>query len=447
MNPGFAIDERPLRERYPFARLLQPIGGLMERVMTLTAEPTAPDFHVAVTGLDNLTRTLPHVSSPQGADARDEPLGGAGADADPELAWLRAVVEGAERYASMVHEERDFVVATARELGGAALDLETIPRCSEREYAHPACPFHPPDPRARLRWVRGYSLTQAVERYVPAVMAFLYFKPWPEEMFWQMISTGIAAHTRLPAALVSAIGEVVERDAIALTWLARLPLPRIEVEEPVPPELRTNLRRLRRSLVRHHLFDATTDVGIPTVYAVQLLDGQPKLSQYVNCATDFSAAAACAKTMREAAPTRAVFQFPRDVPGEVEQFQSLYDGATYMGRPEQRPEFDFLLQSPSRRSLSDMRIAAPEGDAARLRFLVGRLRELHMEAVAVDLTSDELREAGLWVVRVVIPQLMPMSTIHRARFLGHPRLFAYPEKAGFGRRTEADVNPAPQPFA
>jgi ribosomal protein S12 methylthiotransferase accessory factor len=135
------------------------------------------------------------------------------------------------------------------------------------------------------------------------------------------------------------------------------------------------------------------------------------------------------------------------VPGHVEQFESLYDGATYMGRPEQRPEFDFLLQSPSRRSLSAMSIQAPEAEAARLRFLVARLRDLDMEAVAVDLTSDELREAGLWVVRVVIPKLMPMSTIYRARFLGHPRLYAYPEKAGFGRRTEADVNPAPQPFA
>jgi ribosomal protein S12 methylthiotransferase accessory factor len=50
-------------------------------------------------------------------------------------------------------------------------------------------------------------------------------------------------------------------------------------------------------------------------------------------------------------------------------------------------------------------------------------------------------------VRVVIPGLMPMSSIHRARFLGHPRLYEYPKAAGFGALTEADINPYPQPFA
>ena len=34
-----------------------------------------------------------------------------------------------------------------------------------------------------------------------------------------------------------------------------------------------------------------------------------------------------------------------------------------------------------------------------------------------------------------------------ARFLGTPRLYDYPRAAGFGPRSEADINPEPQPFA
>ncbi len=441
------VDDLSLRDHFPFAGLVRPIGGLMEEVSSLAQEHTAPAFEVRVTALGNLTMTFPHVSTMYGTDARHEALGGAGADSDPEQAWIRAVVEGAERYCCMVYDRDDFVVASANELGTAALDLRTVPRCSAREYADPACPLNEPDPTVPIRWVLGYSLIDRCERYVPAVMTHLYLTPRRGENFWQPISTGVAAHTSLVTALVSAICEVIERDAIALTWLARLPLPRIEVEPPLPRELATNYGRLVQSLVRQYFFDATTDLAVPTIYSVQAVEGHPKLAQYVNCAPDFRAAAACAKTIREAAPARTVFQAPRDIPPDVADFHSLYDGAVYMGRSEQRPAFDFLLKGSARRPLSAVEIDAPQDGRSRLRLLIDRLKAIGSDAIAVDITTDEVRAAGLWVVRIVTPGLLPMSTIYRARFLGHARLYTYPERAGFGTRVEGDINPAPQPFA
>ena len=54
---------------------------------------------------------------------------------------------------------------------------------------------------------------------------------------------------------------------------------------------------------------------------------------------------------------------------------------------------------------------------------------------------------GIWVVRVVIPDLMPMTSDYLGRFLGTPRLYDYPRQAGFGALSEQDINPQPQPFA
>lgn len=447
MNLALDLPEDYLREQYPVARLLLPTGGILSGITRLVGEHTAPDFEIAVSNLDNLTHIFPHVSRPDGRDAFDEPIGGAGADTDPELAWLRAAMEGGERYANMAYRQEDFIIASANELGNTALDLHTLPRCSEREYADPKCPYRPADKAAPIRWTRGYSLTSRRERLVPSVMAHLYLKPGPSERFWQEISTGCAAHISLEAALVSAICEVIERDAIAMTWLAKLPLPRIEFSEPLPSTLETNYGVLQEGLVRQHFFDATTDVGIPTVYAVQLLDGHPQVAQYVNCAVGFNAAEACAKTIREAAPARAVLCHVDDVPENVEDFRSLYDGAHHLGKPEWRNAFDFLLGTPNSKPLADVEIDAPADERGRLRYLVDRLDKMGMEVVAVDLTTDELRELGIWVVRVVIPGLMPMSSVQRGRFLGHPRLYDYPERAGYGRLTEGDINPIPQPFA
>lgn len=447
MNLVLPLDEGYLRAKYRAARLLQPLGGLLSGVTRVAGDASSPDFEMANSNLGNLTPIFPHVRSNSGEDASGESLGGSGADVDVEWAWLRAVMEGAERYATMAYSSDEFIVGSANELGSAALDMDTIPRCSNREYADPKCPYVPADKSRPVRWVRGWSLIDQRERLVPAVMTHLYFRPTHHECFWQMISTGVAAHVGLAAALNSAICEVIERDAIALTWLARLALPRIELPASPPAVLAPNLERLRRSNLQHRCFDATTDLGVPTVYAVQTLDGHPKLAQYVNCATEFDAALAYAKTIREAAPARMVFEDGYPIPADPADFTQLHHGAAYLAPPEHLREFDFLLKTPNARGLGDIGSPAPDGDEARLKTLVERLRRMGTDVIAVDLTTRDLRELGIWVVRVVIPGLMPMTSTQRGRFLGHPRLYDYPKSAGFGPLSEADVNPAPQPFA
>lgn len=447
MNTVLPLTEAYLRAKYPITRLLSPQGGIMSGVVRMGGEATTPDFHMAATTLGAMNAILPGIAMSDAKDQKAATIGGAGADVDPELAWIRAVMEAAERYACLIHHADECIIASGKELGAEALDLDTVPRCSATEYADPKCPFRPADKSLPMRWVRGYSLIDQCPRMVPLVMTHLGVKPYTEEQFWNMISTGVAAHFDLETALTSAICESIERDAIAMTWLARLPLPRIQIATPAPAVMGPNLGRLQQSLVQHHFFDATTDMGVPTIYAVQTLKGHPHLAQYVNCATDFSAAAAAAKTIRESVPARQVFEDGYQFPADYHDFAELHDGAAYMGRPEMAHAFEFLLKSPNTKMLDEVEMERPLNKHEKLQFLLRRLRDKKMDAIAVDLTTDELRELGIWVVRVVIPGLMPMSTYYRGLFLGHPRLYEYPASAGYGRFTEADVNRLPQPFA
>jgi ribosomal protein S12 methylthiotransferase accessory factor len=405
-------------------------------------------FSIWTSSLGNVAMTFPHLSV---ANDPEAVLGGSGVDVDNRTAWLCAVVEGAERYANCVHSPEDFVVATAADLGDSAMDLDRLPRCSDREYADPKCPLVKPERNLPLRWARGYSLIDRCERFVPAILTHLFLTPMPGERITIPISTGVAAHTSLAAALVSAICEVIERDAISLTWLARLRLPEIDLPETLPPQIARSRPKLERSSIRHHLFDASTDLGIPTVFSVEDCRDSQTAELLVDCATSFDAAACCAKTMRESAAVRFMMRPTRNLPADVADFTSLFHGATYFARGGHRVAFDFLLAQPPRRTLADVQALSrvdPEADSeSKLRLLVERLRALGMDAVAVDLTTDEIRQAGLFVVRVVIPDLMPMSPVYRARFLGTPRLYEYPERAGFGVLSESDINPEPMPFA
>jgi ribosomal protein S12 methylthiotransferase accessory factor len=446
-------DERPVRARHRFSSLVQPLTGIVEHVNAIPVERAVPNYHIGTAMLGNLTMTHPNVLTSRGTDVRDEPLGGASADVDKEDVWVKAAVEAIERYSTSVYSEDELRVATPAELGASAVDMQRIPRCSARELADPRAYVRGYDGQSAIRWIRGWSLVDRCERWVPAALAHLYYRPLPSESFTIQITTGVAAHTSLVTSLVSGLNEVIERDAIALTWLARLPLPRIDIEglsdADVPASLRETLALYRTGLVKQAFFDATTDVGVPTVWAVQLAPGSG-VEVVVSCATSFDPGVAVATCMREAVSCRVVLAAKHEVPERVEDYTDLLHGAVHYARGGHNADFDFLMESAPSRTLADVgRMAGVDSGLSyegQLAYQVERLRALGMDAIAVDLTTDEVRDAGLWITRVIVPELLPISFIHRSRYLATPRLYSYPRRFGI-ELTEADVNPNPLPFA
>jgi ribosomal protein S12 methylthiotransferase accessory factor len=427
-----------LRTRYPLASLVRPRVGLVDRCVPLWQDYGVPLFELATAELDNVTMTFPYVTARDGGDIRDTIVGGAGADLDPEITWIKAVVEAAERYATLALDESDFTIASGDELGADAIDLDRVPRCSARELADPRCPLRAPDRSAPIRWARGWSLTHQRYRFVPAIMTHLYLRPEPAERFWIPISTGVAAHTSLTAAIVSGICEMIERDAIAQTWLTRRSVPRISPVRDATGRLDQVWRRVADSHVEQDLFDATTDVGVPTVIALQRAPGHPTCKIAFTSATAVNADEAIVGALREAATSRAALAAARELPADIADFHDLIHGAAWHGKRDDLSAFAFLGGSGEHRSVADIAPLTTETDpAARMRALVRRLAALGMEVVVLDLTTDELRQVGLWVVRVVIPDLLPISFVHRARFLASPRL----------RVAEDAINPDPLPFA
>ncbi len=448
MHPhNFAVSPE-LVSKFPFLSLLAPMGGVVRSVQNLSSqEMHVPRFHSFIAHLGNLTLAYPHVADYYGDGAGRIEMAGCGADESAELAMVRAVAEAAERYSMCVYCKEDVVTASFEEMGDEGLGSDTIPCGSAAEYADPRSPLRRIDVREPIRWVHGYSPLEKRRKMVPLIMTHLYTRPWPGECFWLPISTGVAAHSDVIQATVTAICEVIERDAIALTWLLRPTLTRIWLDEPEQPEHAEKFHRLRESGLNQMFFDATSELGVPTVYGLQLKDGDPQAAQFVNCATSFSRWDACAKLIRESAMGRSMLGVPLPVPDDIRDFVELEQGAIYMGRIAQRPAFDFLTDSTVVTPIS--RLSQPNLSTPRqqLRYLLDRLHTLDMEVVLVDLTTDELRDAGLRVIRAVIPALMPMSPTYRARYLGHPRLLAAQAKQEQETGLAVNINPYPQPFA
>jgi ribosomal protein S12 methylthiotransferase accessory factor len=422
--------------------LVSPLGGLINDVTRLPVEPSSPQLAVYSAALGDVSAVLADQCGPDCLGSLD----GAGTGLDASRAEIVAVAESLERYANCVYDQSQFRWATADELGAQALDLDSLPRCSPTELADPECPVVVPDRAKPMRWIRGLNLRTGKPAWIPASLIYIHFPSEDAERITNPISTGSAAHPDPAVAVSSALCEVIERDAISLTWLHQLALPRIELDV-AGPHLRRFLEAGADRDMTIQLFDATTDVGIPTVYGVSVAPHHSRLRTVVSCATSLDPQIAAAKAICELVSVRIALQDDEPSTEDVESFTGVSDGAAYMCLPERASAFDFLLNSPARRRLSEMPALSTGDPIADLRLVCSRLADCGMDAYLVDLTTDEALRVGMNVVRAVIPGLQPLTFHYRARFLGHPRLYQAPARMGYPTRSEAELNAWPQPFA
>jgi ribosomal protein S12 methylthiotransferase accessory factor len=363
---------------------------------------------------------------------------------DVEGARLKAVAEAAERYSA--GDFGDPVLwSTYRDLESAALDPRRIPRCSERELSTPGCPLNVLDPDAPIRWVRGIDFSTREQLWIPAIMAcYRLLSPLPAERFWYRISTGYAVHSDPVEALVRGICEVIERDAIALSWLQEMPLPVVD-DRWLSEETRQLISWGRRHYIEYLIFDATTDIGLPTALCLGVAKHASHFSQALSCATGRTIGSAAEKAMLDASFMRWGDPATGDLPESFRDFRALSDGERYMADPSRRAAFDFLING-ARERRGPERPTLPESPDAMLAWLVGTLSGKGMSVLAVDRTTSELAATGLTAVNVIVPELQPMSLWPLAQYRAHHRLYSAPALMGYRSRPEEELSRWPIPF-
>ncbi|MER8000696.1 YcaO-like family protein [Streptomyces sp. NPDC095613] len=424
--------------------------GLVSRTASLPVREGEPSFavHLAYLGvpsraLANL-RTWNHDEDTGNAD-------GAGTGLTPERARLISVAEALERYSTCAWHDDEMVVAAETDLDEEYVSPSRWARCSPTELARDDCSLTEYDPSVPIRWVRAWSLTRRVPVLVPAISVYLHMPYHSDsERFTRGITTGAAVHSDVRAAVLGGLLEVVERDSIALVWLQRLRLPELVVD---PGRLDAVTRELHRvgtsSDLRVRLFDATTDLGVPVIYAVQLSDADPMLAQVVAATCDVHPERALGKVYRELASLRVALRGYVSAhagrepdPARV----SVVGGALHNASPDRRGVFGFLLDG-ERPSHGVTAMPGLPAGADPLDTVVSRLASRGAEVLVADITTDEARQVGMRAVKVLVPEAMPVSFVHGERYLGTPRLYEAPRAMGHTSYAEDALNPEHQPFA
>jgi ribosomal protein S12 methylthiotransferase accessory factor len=360
-----------------------------------------------------------------------------------------AICEGLERYCSLVYDWTEFTLARVDDLGPHAMSFHQIAQFSAAEITRSGGLLRRPPRTRAIRWYEGVDLYTAHPAWLPAAMTFIVAELMDAERFWLPFSTGAAIHQTTEAALVAAICEIVERDAAALCWLQKLPPPLLD---PVVllPSTKQLVDWFADRGIRTLLFDITTDLGIPTVWCLQLCetaDHTDRLAQVCATATALDPSDAAHKAVVECTSGREILHELPTPPARYAEYADVTEGAIHMARRSRRRAFAFLIENLKNRRISPGRTVPGTTPADQLGYLLEILERHDQPAYAADLTTREITQAGLVAVRVILPRLLPMSVQPRASYRGTPRLYQAPANMGYPPRSESRLNPYPVPLA
>jgi ribosomal protein S12 methylthiotransferase accessory factor len=108
---------------------------------------------------------------------------------------------------------------------------------------------------------------------------------------------------------------------------------------------------------------------------------------------------------------------------------------------------EFIFSSSQRKEFGMIENHSTSDPTQDLHEIVKRIKSIGHRIILSDLTTPDVRDLGLMVVRAVIPGFHPLFMGHAVRALGGARLWEVPQKLGYTGITRATGdNPAPHPY-
>jgi ribosomal protein S12 methylthiotransferase accessory factor len=415
--------------------------GVVRGLYDLATDPDDPALHHVLPTATSLGRLLGRSEAP------DLHAGGAGTTlAD---AVNRAMGELLERYACFADDGGDRIVGTYEELrreGRRLAPIEYLGLFSRHQFAADGFPYAEFTASTRVGWLEGTNLLDGLPTYVPGQSVALGYRHGPEEIppCFYPTSSGCAVATSVEEAIVKGLLEVVERDAVMIRWYARMAPPALKVD----PEAVTGggCGLLPRGLeIRFH--DLTVD-GTHPVVGVTCVERSGRPCFFIlGAAAALDVTTAARKALIEAGQGRPFVKSmaaTTPAPPEDSTFNDFHLNLRFFAEPSNARYVEWFFRNCGASGREWPAPAAPT-PCESLSILLAWCAESGVTPVAFDMTTRELRDAGLYACRVVVPELVPLC-VPAAPFLGHPRLAHFMAAHAADRDSAGIPEWVPHPF-
>lgn len=334
-------------------------------------------------------------------------LAGSGAAFDRTSAMWAAFGEAVERYAAAAHFDDQVLYAAQDALGDAAVGPSQFVLFAPGQYVE-GFEYAPDDTAVVRAWAPAADLMEpARETYVPAQMVYLGMQVKDKrEIVMQSSSTGLATGMDEGRALLSGLAEVIERDAFAGMWQMKHAPRKLMVAPSTMERLLPGVRRqLAHPSLDVHLWDITTDVGMPVVLCLARSRNDGTMS--LGASANLDVATAINKAVVEAFHGyvwgSSILAAGTPLP-EQPAIRNPGDHFAFFLDRSRQGAMDFLFTNEATVSSDDPSLRQLNGMAD----LLARLNVMGLRALAVDVTSADVASLGFCVLRAFIPGLHPL---------------------------------------
>lgn len=382
--------------------------------------------------------------------------GGTGYTANEAL--LKSLAEALERYSLSTIDFSRIITGSYRDIGPRrAIQPELLCPFSQNQLEQPEFTKHRINHDMVFGWIKSKELVTHTERFIPAQTVYLsYGAAFPEDPVFLGASTnGAAAGSSYDAALYRALCEAIERDGLLIFWLNTLAPPRIDLESITIPKVQEQIALLKKYKFNLTILDITTNLRLPSFAAV-LTDPFGDVAVSISAVADFDIPRAFEKLILE------ILKFPHFKKLEEEGVSAVnptYNNTafgvdTIADRRElwssqaMRPRIEFFLNG-SVKSYRELQSSIQgENYREKNQYIIKMLAQKQYSCFVVDVTTPEAKAAGLIVIKVVIPELVPLYFREYQKPLGINRLYSVPVLLGYRSEvsTEASLNQIPHPF-
>lgn len=327
-------------------------------------------------------------------------------------------------------------------MGRPAIDPASLGLFSEEQYRSPHFLYLPFTRQSRVLWVMGTRCVSGDEVWVPAQlvdMAHIYDPG--EAIVGYPVSGGLSCHTSATAALYHGLTEVIERDAINVSWYTASPPRRVRLDSLPDEQVGAFVERL----VLDHSSAALLlhDSGIVSAPTLSFVGFQDWLVRRQYCAgggCDYVPAAALHKAFVEFGQTRSTLGLAVAAPGSgvgrnveamfdwdaqrpMSEMTLFFQAIGFYGIDENLPHLDGYLSGPEitwEEVLEHRTALGPESSVAeRLEALLAEFTAAGIDPIALDYSHPDWR--ALSIQKVYVAELTTPFLQSRP-VLGHPRL-------------------------
>lgn len=360
--------------------------------------------------------------------SRDVSSGGLGVNEDKRIAMTSCLAEALERYCMSYIPKNEIVSCYKKDFNiqNTFVDFSLYSDNQYRKYNI----FLNPN-KDKIEWTKIYKIDNYKQfKYWPASLIYLPFdlnKPVAETT-----STGMAADFDIQECIKSGLFELIERDSLMINFMQRLNPPEIDIKS-----INGKNKKIINNILKDYkikIYKLYSDIDIPIYLSIIYKLEKKKIHYGIGACASIDSDYAINKSLKECLFTYFYSLNIMDVrqknPNDI---KTLYEHFLYY----QKDNFQYLLFN------SD--VIKYKREKTTFDKVVKCLNDNNIDVYYKEMTTDDIKDTGLKVVKVIAPALIDLNKSHMYPRLGAKRFFDVPKKLGLDYNDKLTTLPHPFP--